>query len=102
LADSAPARRELLTFAVATLQKLAHAKKPIAPEELCTAITENLRSEDFTDLCVSLALAQTAQAIFKADATFTPPLPPEVREAFRTHLIKTAPQSWKDAVLQNP
>jgi hypothetical protein len=100
LADAAPARRELLLLAAATLQQLARAEKPSAPAELSTAITENLRAEDFADLRISLALAQAAKAVLAKDATFTPSLPEPVREALRTHLLKTAPQPWREAVLE--
>ena len=73
--------------------------KPTAPAELCTAITENLRAEDFTDLRISLALAQAAKAVLAKDAAFTPPLPADVCEAFHAHLHKTAPQQWREAVM---
>lgn len=99
LTNSAPARQQLLIFSAATLQQLAQAENPSAPAELIYAITESLLPEDFTNLSLSLALAQAAQAVLKSDADFTPPLPQEIREAFRTQLIKTAPQSWKNAVL---
>ncbi len=98
LAESAPARRELLTLAAATLQKLAQAQKPSAPVELCGVLTENLRAEDFADTRVSLPLAEAAWAVLAKWAVFTPPLPADVREAFRAHLLKTAPQSWREAV----
>ena len=100
LADAAPVRRKLLFLAAATLQQLAQAEKPTAPAELCTALTENLRAEDYTDLPISLALAQAAQAVLAKDAAFTPPLAVDVREALRAHLLKIAPQKWKDAVLE--
>jgi hypothetical protein len=100
LADAAPARRELLVLAAATLQQLTRAEKPSAPAELCTAITENLRAEDFTDLRISLALAQAAMRVLAKDAAFTPPLPAPVRETLRAHLLKTAPEPWRQAVLE--
>lgn len=100
LVDAAPARRELLLLATVTLLQLAHVEKPSAPTELCTAITENLRTEDFTDLRISLALAQAAARVLAKDAAFSPPLPADIREAFRAHLLKTAPESWREAVLE--
>lgn len=100
LSASALARQQLLIFAAGTLQQHAQAEKPTAPVELLSTIIENLRTEDFIDVRVSLALAEAARAIFKVNATFTPPLPAELREAFRSHLAKTAPPSWKDTILQ--
>jgi hypothetical protein len=94
------ARLELLLMAAATLQQLARAEEPSAPAELCTAITENLRAEDFTDLRISLALAQAAMRVLAKDAAFTPPLPEPVREALLAHLLRTAPESWRKAVLE--
>jgi hypothetical protein len=94
------ARRELLLLAAATLQQLARAEQPSAPPELCTAITENLRAEDFTDLRISLALAQAAGRVLDKDGGFNPPLPVEVGEALRAHLKKTAPEPWRKAVLE--
>jgi hypothetical protein len=94
------ARRELLLLAAAMLQQLARAEKPSAPAELCTAIRENLRAEDFTDLRISLALAQAAMRVLAKDTAFTPPLPEPVREAVRAHLLKAAPESWRKAVME--
>ena len=59
-----------------------------------------MRAEDFSDLRISLALAQAAKAVLAKDAVFTPPLPADIRDAFRAHLLKTAPPEWQKAVME--
>jgi hypothetical protein len=81
------------------LQQLARAEKPSAPAELCTAITENLRAEDFADLRISLASHRRRGRFWGRG----PSLRRRARwmsvRPFRAHLLKTAPQPWREAVL---